>query len=251
MTKFVSFKVVIPARFASTRLPGKPLLKLCEMPMYWHVVQQVLNAGFDIDDIVLATDDQRIFDSAVRFSVPVLMTRSDHSSGTDRLNEVASIYSWPDETLVFNVQGDEPMIPSLLIKQLKSFAESVSTFDVYTAITHLKRHEDAINPNVVKVALGESNRAIYFSRAAIPFHRDDMNCLLDVYKHIGVYAYSVRTLRKLCSFPTSALERHEKLEQLRALSNGLTIGTTVFHGLINHGVDTYSDYEKIKSLMEK
>ncbi|EFH72972.1 cytidylyltransferase domain-containing protein [Vibrio cholerae] len=123
----MSFKVVIPARFASARLPGKPLLNLCGMPMYWHVVQQVLNAGFDINDIFLATDDQRIFDSAVKFSVPVLMTRADH----DRLNEVASIYSWPDETLVFNVQGDEPMIPSLLIKQLKSFSESVSKFDLY------------------------------------------------------------------------------------------------------------------------
>jgi len=245
-----SVKVVIPARYGSSRLPGKPLLELCGKPMFWHVVQKAVGAGFTLEDVIVATDDERIVDAAEGLDIPVMLTDAKHASGTDRLNEVATAKQWADDTLIVNVQGDEPLIPSILIRQLSEFASVSPQFDICTVITPLKSLGDLNNSNLVKVALGEHNRAVYFSRSPIPYHRDEPESLSDIYRHIGIYAYTVKGLRSFCSFPESQLEKWEKLEQLRALSNGLTIGVTRFDQAPPHGIDTEQDYNNIKQIME-
>ncbi|WP_163131662.1 3-deoxy-manno-octulosonate cytidylyltransferase [Agarivorans sp. Alg241-V36] len=243
-------KVVIPARFGSSRLAGKPLLQLCGKPMFWHVFQRTVEAGVAPEDIVLATDDQRIYSEATRLEITCLMTAVDHASGTDRLNEVANKLNWINDTLVINVQGDEPLIPSQLIQQLINFTNERPHFDITTAVSPIQTTEDVTNPNIVKVAMGEHNRAVYFSRSAIPFNRDEPNCVDMIYRHIGIYAYSVKSLQQFCQYPESAIERMEKLEQLRALSNGLSIGATIVEEAPPHGIDTKQDYVNIKYLME-
>ncbi|CAH0527268.1 3-deoxy-manno-octulosonate cytidylyltransferase [Vibrio hippocampi] len=244
-------KVVIPARYGSSRLPGKPLLELCGKPIFWHVYQRAIEAGLHSEDIVLATDDERIFKLASQSNIAVIMTDASHNSGTDRLNEVATKLNWSDDTLVINVQGDEPLIPSTLISQLIKFTQQNLQFDITTVISPLSCHEDANNPSIVKVAVGESSQAVYFSRLPIPYNRDHSGILDAIYRHIGIYAYSVRSLRQFCQYPESTLERIEKLEQLRALSNGLSIGVTVVEQAPPHGIDTEQDYLKVKTIMEK
>ncbi|SEG66028.1 3-deoxy-manno-octulosonate cytidylyltransferase [Vibrio hangzhouensis] len=243
-------KVVIPARFGSSRLPGKPLLQLCGKPIFWHVFQRAVEAGVSPEDIVVATDDDRIFSKASQLSIPCVMTDADHASGTDRLNEVATQLGWDDETLVINVQGDEPLIPSSLIRQLIAFTKESSLFDITTAISPIHSIEDVNNPNIVKVAMGQCSRAVYFSRSAIPFNRDQPESIDSVFRHIGIYAYSVKILRKFCQSPESTVEQLEKLEQLRALSNGLSIGATIVEHAPPHGIDTEQDYLNVKAIME-
>ena len=244
-------KIVIPARFGSSRLPGKPLLLLCGKPIFWHVYQRAVEAGVATEDIVVASDDDRILAEASQLAVPCVMTSSEHASGTDRLNEVATQLRWGDETLVINVQGDEPLIPSALIRQLIRFTLDEEQFDITTVISPIHCIDDVTNPNIVKVAMGEYNRAVYFSRSAIPFNRDNPHTVGSVYRHIGIYAYSVKSLRQFCQYPESALEHTEKLEQLRALSNGLSIGATIIEQAPPHGIDTEQDYLNIKKIMEK
>lgn len=243
-------KVVIPARFGSSRLPGKPLLQLCGKPIFWHVFQRAVEAGVSSQDIVVATDDDRIFSVASQLAIPCVMTDADHASGTDRLNEVATKLGWDDETLVINVQGDEPLIPCSLIRQLIAFTQDNILFDITTAISPIHSIEDVNNPNIVKVAMGENSRAIYFSRSAIPYNRDKPESIDVVYRHIGIYAYSVKSLRQFCQYSESLLENMEKLEQLRALSNGLSIGATIVEQAPPHGIDTEQDYLNVKTIME-
>lgn len=243
-------KVVIPARYGSSRLPGKPLLQLCGKPIFWHVFQRVVEAGVPCQDIVVATDDDRIFSEASQLAIPCVMTDVDHASGTDRLNEVASQFGWDDEALIINVQGDEPLIPSSLIRQVIGFTKENVLFDITTAISPIHSVEDVNNPNIVKVAMGENSRAIYFSRSAIPYNRDKPKSTDTVYRHIGIYAYSVKSLRQFCQYSESSLENTEKLEQLRALSNGLSIGATIVEQAPPHGIDTEQDYLNVKTIME-
>tara|TARA_R110001583_G_scaffold17482_2_gene70649 strand:+ start:13214 stop:13966 length:753 start_codon:yes stop_codon:yes gene_type:complete len=245
-----SIKVVIPARYGSSRLPGKPLLILNNKPMYWHVVQRVLEAGIDIENIIVATDDQRILENATSESIPVILTAIEHVSGTDRINEVATIKRWQDDVVVVNVQGDEPLIPSQLISDLAAFTCNNSNFSITTAVSAIKSEEDYMDPNVVKAVLGEENRALYFTRSPCPFNRNNPNNYSQAYRHIGIYAYRVGALREFCSYPESVLEACEKLEQLRALSNGMAIGALVIENAPPHGIDTQKDYEKLKLLME-
>lgn len=248
---FSNIKVVIPARYGSSRLPGKPLLLIRNKPIFWHVVQRCIEAGISINDIVIATDDQRIYDKAKKLNLPVLITSTEHQSGTDRINEVAGVLAWSAETIVINVQGDEPLIPSELIKTVAIYAVNNPNFPITTAVIPICRHEDLINPNVVKAILGAEGRALYFTRSAAPFNRDDHNDISLAYRHIGIYAYTVKSLNTFCSYPEAPLESYEKLEQLRALSNGLAIGACVFDQQLPHGVDTLKDYEIIKEIMEK
>lgn len=243
-------KIVIPARYGSSRLPGKPLLSLCGKPIFWHVFQRAVEAGVATEDIVVATDDDRIFSEAAHLSVPCVMTNKDHASGTDRLNEVATQLNWDDATLVINVQGDEPLIPSALIRQLISFTLDNRQFDITTAISPIHCMDDVANPNIVKVAMGEYSRAVYFSRSAIPYNRDQPQSIDSIFRHIGIYAYSVNSLRQFCQYSESALEHMEKLEQLRALSNGLSIGATIVEQAPPHGIDTEQDYLNVKTIME-
>jgi 3-deoxy-manno-octulosonate cytidylyltransferase (CMP-KDO synthetase) len=244
-------KVVIPARYGSSRLPGKPLLLLNDKPIYWHVVQRVLEAGISIEDIIVATDDQRIVDSANDEFVPVQLTSFTHVSGTDRLNEVALAKKWGNDVVVINVQGDEPLIPPQLVSDLVKFTSENINYSITTAVTPITSEEDYINPNVVKAILGENGRALYFTRSSCPFNRNTPEDYSHAYRHIGIYAYRVGVLNEFCSYPESLLESCEKLEQLRALSYGMTIGAIVINNAPPHGIDTEQDYQHIKSLMEK
>ncbi|MFA0560644.1 3-deoxy-manno-octulosonate cytidylyltransferase [Vibrio breoganii] len=246
-----NIKAVIPARYGSSRLPGKPLLLICKKPIFWHVAQRCIEAGISINDIVIATDDQRIFDEANKLELQVLITSSEHQSGTDRINEVASKLNWSPETVVLNVQGDEPLIPSKLIKAVATYAVKYPNYSISTAVTPITEYKDFINPNVVKAILGAKGRALYFTRSASPFNRDNIYDISLAHRHVGIYAYTVESLNLFCSYPEAPLESYEKLEQLRALSNGLTIGACVFEQQLPHGVDTLNDYKIIKEIMEK
>ncbi|WP_432459154.1 3-deoxy-manno-octulosonate cytidylyltransferase [Agarivorans sp. QJM3NY_25] len=243
-------KVVIPARFNSSRLPGKPLLEINGKPILWHVYQRCIEAGFSREDVVLATDDSRIFAKAEELNLSVVMTSSAHESGTDRINEVASLKRWHSDDLVINVQGDEPLIPVKLIKDLVKFALERPCFSMFTAVTHLHSLDSFHNSNVVKAIVGEQNQALYFTRAAAPLSRDNITCLELAYRHIGIYGYTVSALKKFCSYKEAPLEVYEKLEQLRALSHGMSIGVCHYLGELPHGVDTPEDYELIKEIME-
>jgi 3-deoxy-manno-octulosonate cytidylyltransferase (CMP-KDO synthetase) len=242
-------KVVIPARYGSSRLPAKPLLELNGMPIFWHVVQRVIEAGVLLEDIIIATDHEAIFTKANELMLPVLMTSLDHISGTDRINEVATQLNWEESTIVINVQGDEPLIPAKLIQDLIIFTVE-NHYDISTVVTPIIKHDELTNPNVVKAILTEHGQALYFTRSASPYNRDKQSDLTLANRHIGIYAYTVKSLAKFCSLPESTLENYEKLEQLRALTNNLTIGALAYLGDIPHGIDTDDDYLATKKIME-
>ncbi|PSV22736.1 3-deoxy-manno-octulosonate cytidylyltransferase [Photobacterium leiognathi subsp. mandapamensis] len=242
-------KIVIPSRYGSSRLEGKPLLEINGKPLFWHVYQRSIEAGFESSDIVLATDDHRIYQKANELNLSAVMTRDDHESGTDRINEVANILNWPESTLIVNIQGDEPLIPPALISQLVDFARSNREFLITTAVNPLNS-SDFNNPNVVKAIMGLNGRALYFTRSPSPFNRDNPKDISLCYRHIGIYTYKVSALSKFCSYPEAPLEKYERLEQLRALSNGISIGACIYHGELAHGVDTYDDYLAVKKIME-
>jgi len=243
-------KVVIPARYGSSRLPGKPLLELKNKPLFWHVVQRVLESGIAISDIVIATDDERIYQKAQQLKLPVVMTDSDHESGTDRVNEVAKHFGWEKDTIVVNVQGDEPLIPPTTIANVIDFAVENKNFEITTAVSKIDSVNDLNNPNVVKAIMGENGRALYFTRSASPFNRDEPGVILNCFRHIGIYTYRCDVLNELCLLPPSELEVIEKLEQLRALSNGYSIGAAVLDNAPPHGIDTPEDYQNLLNLME-
>lgn len=244
-------KIVIPARYGSLRLPGKPLLLLKGKPIFWHVVQRALESGVKLADIYLATDDERIVLEAKNLNIPVFMTSKQHASGTDRVNEVANALGWSPKTIVINLQGDEPLVPCELIKELIDFTIKNEDFDITTAVCDVTSLKEFHNPNVVKVILGEKNKALYFTRSAAPFNREDPNCFELAFRHIGIYAYRKEAINSLCNFSESSLEYCEKLEQLRALSNGMTIGAIKLLYNPAHGIDTNEDYLKIKCIMEE
>lgn len=247
----MSVKVVIPARYGSSRLPGKPLLNLIDKPVIWHVIERCKEAGIKQADIFVATDDQRISDALKGEDIQVVLTASEHQSGTDRINEVAQTKEWGDETVVVNVQGDEPMIPPELIQQLVSFTLANPSYHLTTAVVPLRSQDDFANPNVVKAVLGHNGRALYFTRSASPMNRDNPSDLSFAKRHIGIYAYRVSALREFCSYAEDELENYEKLEQLRALSHGMSIGAMTFDGDVPHGIDTVTDYESVKKIMEE
>lgn len=247
--KFTDVKVVIPARYGSTRLPGKALLLLQGKPLFWHVAQRCYECGVEKQNVVIATDDQRIVNEAEALALTVVLTSKDHNSGTDRINEVAISLNWPADTIVVNVQGDEPLIPAELIKEAIEFKVNNSDYAIATAVTPINDYKEFVNPNVVKAILGAKSQALYFTRAPAPHGRDENQSLKLAYRHIGIYVYTVDSLKKFCSFEEAPLEGHEKLEQLRALYNGLTIGAFVFYQDIPPGVDTREDFENLRQLM--
>ncbi|MGF1883304.1 3-deoxy-manno-octulosonate cytidylyltransferase [Vibrio splendidus] len=246
----MSVKVVIPARYGSSRLPGKPLLVLLDKPIIWHVIERCKEAGIEQTDIFVATDDQRISDELKDEGIQVVLTSSSHQSGTDRINEVVGLKEWSGDTVIVNVQGDEPMIPPVLIQQLVSFTLSNPSYHLTTAVVPLRSQDDFVNPNVVKAVLGHNGRALYFTRSASPMNRDNPSDLSFAKRHIGIYAYRVSALKEFCSYAEDELESYEKLEQLRALSHGMSIGAMTFDGVVPHGIDTSDDYETIKKIME-
>jgi 3-deoxy-manno-octulosonate cytidylyltransferase (CMP-KDO synthetase) len=238
MTDFV---VVIPARYASTRLPGKPLREINGKPMIEHVFQRGRESG--ARDVVIATDDERIGEAAEDFGATVCMTGDQHRSGTERIAEVADLMDWHDETIVINLQGDEPAMPPQLIDQCAALLDE-SSADLATLASPILSDEDFGNPNVVKVIRDNNGFAIYFSRATIPYPRDAAR-LADAraaaLHHHGIYAYRCGVLRRLVASDPSPLELAEHLEQLRALSLGMSIRVGVPAVRPGAGVDTEDD----------
>ena len=249
------FTVVIPARYRSTRLPGKPLATIAGKPMIQHVYQRALES--DAERVIVATDDQRIADVVAGFGGLVCMTQADHASGTDRIQEVAAQYQLADESIVVNVQGDEPLIPPAVINQV---AKNLSLHTAAAAATlseAIVKEQDYQNPNIVKVIRNNQGFALYFSRASIPWYRD-LSPLSNVsgqdaakgvvlpQRHIGIYAYRVSLLNRFVQWPVAALEQAECLEQLRILENGEAIHIDEAVAAVPGGVDTPEDLQRLQ-----
>jgi 3-deoxy-manno-octulosonate cytidylyltransferase (CMP-KDO synthetase) len=247
------FHVVIPARFASTRLPGKVLLPLGGRPMIQWVHERAL--GAKPRDVIIATDDARIAAAAARFGAEVAMTAATHTSGTDRIAQTARERAWVDTDIVVNVQADEPLIPSALIEQVARLLESHPAADLATLATAVASAAELLDPNAVKVVLDAQGRALYFSRAPIPWDRDgaaarpQQMTIAGTLRHIGIYAYRVAALRRLTALPPSALELREKLEQLRALEHGLQIQVAQACEVPGPDVNTAEDLLRVSRLI--
>jgi 3-deoxy-manno-octulosonate cytidylyltransferase (CMP-KDO synthetase) len=250
-----AFTVVIPARYASTRFPGKPLLDLGGKPMVVRVAERAHQSK--ASQVVVATDDERIAEVCMRRGLHVEMTRSDHATGTDRLSEVVALLGLSDDSIVVNVQGDEPMIPPRVIDATAAHLAANSHAAIATLVHPIHDIEDVMNPNVVKCVLDEADNALYFSRAPIPYARDAWRPIpsgipddLLVYRHIGMYAYRARFLRVFPNLAIPAIERFEALEQLRAIAHGFRIAVMRVNEPLPPGIDTPEDYEKLKARFE-
>lgn len=250
-----TFKIVIPARFASSRLPGKPLISLAGKPMIQHVYERALATG--VEDIVIATDDERIEQAAKNFGAQVVMTSPKHENGTERIAEVARIKNWSADSVIVNLQGDEPLIPKSLIElTAKGLLENPEA-GMSSICTPIHCDADAFNPNVVKVVLNKDNFALYFSRASIPWDRDAYKNnqshkteKMPVYRHIGMYGYRVSFLQQYSAMQPCVLESTEALEQLRALWYGVKIHMGVIDQAPGHGVDTLEDAQRVEILLK-
>ena len=259
MTKRLSssvrpFYVVIPARYASTRLPGKPLLDIAGKPMVVWVAERAKSSG--AKQVVIATDDQRILETVKQHGHRAVMTRVDHISGTDRIAEVAQLEGWSEEAIVVNVQGDEPLIePSLIVDVANALARNDQAV-MATACHSIHSKSDFINPSIVKVVLDAQSNALYFSRAPIPYPRDDfadnenVPVALPVYRHIGIYAYRAKFLKAYAKLKPALIEQFESLEQLRVLYHGHRIAVAVTQHAPAAGVDTQADLDMVRNLMQ-
>lgn len=247
----MSFKIVIPARYASLRLPGKPLLDIAGKPMVVRVAEQASATGAEI---VVATDDQRIFDAVEAHGYRAMMTRTDHVSGTDRIAEVAISMGWAENEIVVNVQGDEPLIEPALIEEVALNMAQHNEAAIATACHQIHDKIQMLNPNVVKVVLDKEGYALYFSRAPIPYPRDafaaggELPAAIEIYRHIGIYAYRTSFLKAYAGLQPSPIERYESLEQLRALWHGYKISVAVTTHPPAAGVDTAEDLEAMRKL---
>jgi 3-deoxy-manno-octulosonate cytidylyltransferase (CMP-KDO synthetase) len=237
----MDFVVVIPARYASTRLPGKPLRDIGGKPMLQHVHERGLESG--AGEVVVATDDDRIAAAAEGFGAQVCMTGDRHRSGSERIAEVCDLLDWPDDRVVVNLQGDEPLMPSSLIDQCASLLAD-DGIDIGTLASPLASHDDFENPNVVKVIRDAFDNAIYFSRGLIPYPREVSSkaaAVAAALHHHGIYAYRCGVLRRLVVADPGPLELCEQLEQLRALSLGMKIRVAIPACRPGVGVDTEAD----------
>lgn len=244
-----AYHIVIPARYASTRFPGKPLIEINGKTMLEHVYHVAKKSS--ASSIVIATDDQRIVDAAKTFCDNVLMTSDQHQSGTDRLAEVCQIKQWKDDEIVVNLQGDEPLTPPELLHQVADNLHEFTQASVATLTTPLNDISDINDPNIVKVVSDINGYALYFSRASIPFQRDsgDLRISNQYQRHLGIYAYRVGFLNAYSQMPQCDLETIEKLEQLRAMYHGHRIHTQIATKLPGPGIDTPDDLQKINSLL--
>lgn len=250
----MKFTVVIPARYASTRLPAKPLKDIAGKTMIQRVYEQACLS--DAEQVVVATDDQRIAEAVNAFGGKVCMTLASHESGTDRLQEVAQQLSLGDDSIVVNVQGDEPLIPPQVINQVAKNLAAATQASVATLSEPISSADDFSNPNVVKVVSDVNGLALYFSRASIPWPRDafgDGSNHLPAGKlfqrHIGIYAYRVALLNQFVTWPQAGIEATECLEQLRVLWNGHRIHVAPSVLPVPGGVDTQADLERVRELL--
>jgi 3-deoxy-manno-octulosonate cytidylyltransferase (CMP-KDO synthetase) len=250
----VSFSVLIPARYASSRLPGKPLADLAGKPMVVRVAQRARDSG--ARRVVVATDDSRIVDAARAHGVEVIMTGSHHATGTDRLAEAARLLALDAEEIVVNVQGDEPLLDASLMRRVAALLSQHPQAGMATACHPIADIAEAFNPNVVKVVLDSRNYALYFSRATIPWARSafagEPRAIPDglpIYRHYGLYAYRVRFLQAFPTLPIAPIETFEALEQLRALWHGERIVVEIAPGAPAPGVDTEADLARVRRLL--
>ena len=247
------FYVVIPARYASTRLPGKPLLDIAGRPMVAWVAERAKQSG--AKQVVIATDDNKILLAVEQLGYQALMTRADHVSGTDRIAEVALKQAWSDDAIVVNVQGDEPLIAPSLIVEVATQLHNSQDAAMATACHAIQKKTDFLNPNIVKVVLDEKSNAMYFSRAPIPYPRDSFAEIglpdnIPAYRHIGIYAYRAKFLKQYASIQPSVLEQIESLEQLRVLHHGYKISVAVTNNAPATGVDTQEDLDFVRSIIK-
>jgi 3-deoxy-manno-octulosonate cytidylyltransferase (CMP-KDO synthetase) len=249
-----AFSVLIPARYASVRLPGKPLVDLCGVPMVVEVARRAQQSG--AARVVIATDDARVVDAAKAHGCDVVVTRADHPTGTDRLAEAAAQIGLADDHIVVNVQGDEPLIDPALVRQMAATLARKPDASIATACHVIDDPAEAFNPNVVKVVCDAAGDALYFSRATIPWARDAfagnaraLPAGLPIYRHYGIYAYRVAFLARYPSLPPSPLETFEALEQLRALWHGYRIAVEVTTATPAPGVDTPDDLARVRRLI--
>ncbi|HBG48412.1 MAG TPA: 3-deoxy-manno-octulosonate cytidylyltransferase [Cyanobacteria bacterium UBA9971] len=249
--------IIIPARYASTRLPGKPLIKIHDKTIIQWVYERASQSKL-AQEVIVATDDERIYQSVKEFGGHVKMTASSHQSGSDRIAEIATAN--PDMEIIVNVQGDEPLITPESIDGAIQALILDKNADISTLIREITDKEEILNPNIVKVVTDNSGKALYFSRAAIPYIRNQIatshpkdaprnDSYIKFYAHIGLYAYRRESLLKMTELPQSDLEKAECLEQLRALQNGMTIKTVV----VDYkpiGIDTPEDVEGFKRYLQ-
>lgn len=253
------FRVAIPARYASTRLPGKPLRLLAGRPLIEHVHRRARASG--ALEVVIATDDARIRAVAEGFGATVCMTSPAHPSGTDRLAEVAARLGWPDDAIVVNVQGDEPGLPPALIQQVATGLATHPDAGIATACVRIREAAEIFDPNAVKVTRDAQGYALYFSRAPIPWHREAFrgngSALAESpvdgawFRHIGLYAYRVAVLRRYPDLAPAPAERTESLEQLRALWHGIRIYVAEAVEIPPSGVDTEADLARLATEWER
>jgi 3-deoxy-manno-octulosonate cytidylyltransferase (CMP-KDO synthetase) len=236
--------VVIPARYASTRLPGKPLLDIAGMPMIQHVYQRACES--EANSVVIATDDERIRRTAEAFGAQVVMTRADHQSGTDRIQEVAAIMGLPAQAVVVNVQGDEPLIPPATINQVAANLRKFTDAGISSLFHTLHDAAELLNPNAVKVVTDAQGYALYFSRSPLPWQDTEP---VHGKRHVGIYAYRVATLNQFVTWPRSLLEVSERLEQLRAMHHGVRIIMDEAAQRVPAGVDTPEDLEAVRQFL--
>lgn len=244
--------IVIPARFASSRLPAKPLLLIHGRPMILRVVDQAKKvAGFD--DLCVATDDERIAEVCRAEGIDVVMTRAEHPSGTDRLSEVARLKGWSQDDIIVNVQGDEPLLPAQLVQQVSQLLVENPQCSMSTLCEPIHQLDEFQRDSIVKVVMSKRNEALYFSRATIPYDRDvakqaEPTLHDQAFRHLGLYAYRVKLLQDYVTWEQGHLEKLESLEQLRVLENGHRIAIAVAEANLPPGVDTQADLDRLNTL---
>lgn len=243
----MKFSVIIPARYHSTRLPAKPLLDIVGKPMIQHVWEQAKRT--QAQRVVVATDDPRIEQVVRDFGGDVVLTRTDHESGTERLAEVVDILGLSADEIIVNVQGDEPLIPPVVIDQVARLLDDSQQASMATLACPLNSVDEIYDPNVVKVVCDKHGHGLYFSRAGIPFNRDgEEDC--DIYlRHIGIYAYRAGFIGEYLKMSPSPIEQIEKLEQLRVLWHGEKIKVAKAVEVPSHGVDTQADLDAVRNYL--
>jgi 3-deoxy-manno-octulosonate cytidylyltransferase (CMP-KDO synthetase) len=244
------FHVIIPARYGASRLPGKPLQQIGDRPLIQWVWQRARASG--AASVIIATDDVRIADAAARFGADCLMTSPQHASGTDRIAEVVRSKRLAADDIVVNLQGDEPMMPEAVVRQVAEALDSRPEADIATAVAPIESLAEFLDTSCVKALRACDGRALYFSRAPVPWPRDHTVAgqparFAGAWRHIGIYAYRVRTLLQFAAWPPTPLEETERLEQLRALEHGLRIHLVALSEAPAAGVDTPEDLERIRA----
>jgi len=247
------YNIVIPARMASQRLPGKPLARLAGLSLLHHVYQRAKASS--AQNIVIATDDAAVFQHAEDFGAEVMMTSTQHQSGSDRIAEVVRLLHWNDQTIVVNLQGDEPLMPATCLDQVATLLQSDPAADMASLYWPISDADQALDPNVVKVVMAKAGNALYFSRSLLPYPRDWVNMgeALDqgvrCYRHVGLYAYRAGALKRFARLDPTPLEQIEKLEQLRMLECGGRIAMAEARAFIPPGVDTPEDLQRVENII--